>query len=106
MMKLDRDNGWQCYKKEEPMLLSGHTPRVPAQLVVLREVLKAMSFPVYLQEITAMTELRRDGHPSVFGTARGTHGRMEAGPGNSDCSHWCLPGVPDAWNEMLYALLF
>ncbi|KZV20739.1 protein trichome birefringence-like 36, partial [Dorcoceras hygrometricum] len=23
----------------------------------------------------------------------------------SDCSHWCLPGVPDAWNEILSALL-
>ncbi|KAL5982566.1 hypothetical protein ACLOJK_016640 [Asimina triloba] len=21
-----------------------------------------------------------------------------------DCSHWCLPGVPDAWNELLYIL--
>jgi hypothetical protein len=20
-----------------------------------------------------------------------------------DCSHWCLPGVPDSWNELLYA---
>ncbi|KAJ1396052.1 PMR5 N-terminal domain [Sesbania bispinosa] len=22
-----------------------------------------------------------------------------------DCSHWCLPGVPDTWNEILYAEL-
>ncbi|PPD70897.1 hypothetical protein GOBAR_DD32223 [Gossypium barbadense] len=22
-----------------------------------------------------------------------------------DCSHWCLPGVPDTWNELLYASL-
>uniref|UniRef100_A0A166H5D8 Uncharacterized protein n=1 Tax=Daucus carota subsp. sativus TaxID=79200 RepID=A0A166H5D8_DAUCS len=21
-----------------------------------------------------------------------------------DCSHWCLPGVPDTWNELLYTL--
>ncbi|KAJ0441629.1 putative PC-Esterase [Helianthus annuus] len=21
-----------------------------------------------------------------------------------DCSHWCLPGVPDAWKEILYVL--
>ncbi|KAJ6967442.1 protein trichome birefringence-like 8 isoform X2, partial [Populus alba x Populus x berolinensis] len=20
-----------------------------------------------------------------------------------DCSHWCLPGIPDTWNEILYA---
>ncbi|KAM0902155.1 hypothetical protein ACQ4PT_019484 [Festuca glaucescens] len=24
--------------------------------------------------------------------------------GGEDCSHWCLPGVPDTWNELLYAL--
>lgn len=23
-----------------------------------------------------------------------------------DCSHWCLPGVPDAWNELLFSYLF
>lgn len=21
----------------------------------------------------------------------------------SDCSHWCLPGLPDTWNRLLYA---
>ncbi|RWV91505.1 hypothetical protein GW17_00046207 [Ensete ventricosum] len=22
-----------------------------------------------------------------------------------DCSHWCLPGVPDAWNELVFSHL-
>jgi hypothetical protein len=22
-----------------------------------------------------------------------------------DCSHWCLPGIPDSWNELLYSTL-
>ena len=22
-------------------------------------------------------------------------------PGVRDCSHWCLPGVPDVWNQFL-----
>jgi hypothetical protein len=27
-------------------------------------------------------------------------------PGIEDAgSHWCLPGVPDAWNELLYAVI-
>lgn len=79
----------------------GYTPRVPAQLVVLREVLKKMSFPVYLMDITSMSAARRDGHPSVYGEASGG----KVGTAASDCSHWCLPGVPDAWNELLYALI-
>uniref|UniRef100_A0A0D9VPD2 Uncharacterized protein n=1 Tax=Leersia perrieri TaxID=77586 RepID=A0A0D9VPD2_9ORYZ len=49
--------------------------------------------------ITYMTELRRDGHPS--------RNREPGTPPDApeDCSHWCLPGVPDAWNEILYAHL-
>ncbi|RWW26455.1 hypothetical protein GW17_00009152 [Ensete ventricosum] len=93
-------NGWQCYKQKEPLVFLGYSPRVPGQLVVLREVLKKMSFPVYLMDVTSMSALRRDGHPSIYAE----EGRDREGPA-SDCSHWCLPGVPDAWNEMLYALL-
>lgn len=101
---LDRDNGWQCYKQREPLL--GHSrPRVPWQLVVLREVLKKTSFPVYLLDVTSMSALRRDGHPSIYGRDADAQGRQETIGRTSDCSHWCLPGVPDAWNEMLYALL-
>ncbi|RRT64517.1 hypothetical protein B296_00040461 [Ensete ventricosum] len=95
-----RENGWQCYKQKEPLVFLGYSPRVPGQLVVLREVLKKMSFPVYLMDVTSMSALRRDGHPSIYAE----EGRDREGPA-SDCSHWCLPGVPDAWNEMLYALL-
>ncbi|EEC83878.1 hypothetical protein OsI_29877 [Oryza sativa Indica Group] len=49
--------------------------------------------------ITYMTELRRDGHPS----RNRELGTPQDAP--EDCSHWCLPGVPDTWNEVLYAHL-
>ncbi|EEE68357.1 protein trichome birefringence-like 8 isoform X2 [Oryza sativa Japonica Group] len=49
--------------------------------------------------ITYMTELRRDGHPS----RNREPGTPQDAP--EDCSHWCLPGVPDTWNEVLYAHL-
>ncbi|KAG1369681.1 protein trichome birefringence-like 36 [Cocos nucifera] len=101
----NRQNGWQCYKQREPLVFLGFKPRVPGQLVVLREVLKKMSFPVYLLDVTSMSALRRDGHPSIYGRAADAQGRQDAGGWTSDCTHWCLPGVPDAWNEMLYALL-
>ncbi|GJN33291.1 hypothetical protein PR202_gb21873 [Eleusine coracana subsp. coracana] len=52
--------------------------------------------------VTLMTAQRRDSHPSVFNV--GPASRMPAGQ-RVDCSHWCLPGVPDAWNELLYALI-
>jgi hypothetical protein len=65
-----------------------------------------MRFPVYLQDITTMTVLRRDGHPSVYRKATHQDEKQKQGIGHSsDCSHWCLPGVPDIWNEMLSVLL-
>ncbi|CAN1134031.1 Protein trichome birefringence-like 8 [Linum perenne] len=49
--------------------------------------------------ITHLTEYRFDGHPSRY--------REPGTPPDApqDCSHWCLPGVPDVWNEILYAHL-
>ncbi|KAK4273129.1 hypothetical protein QN277_021587 [Acacia crassicarpa] len=55
-----------------------------------------------LLNVTQMSLSRKDGHASIY----------YLGPNNTiaalqreDCSHWCLPGVPDSWNEILYALL-
>ncbi|CAI7793311.1 unnamed protein product [Closterium sp. NIES-54] len=47
-----------------------------------------------LVEITYMSMLRPDGHLN-----RGVSGRRK------DCSHWCLPGVPDAWTNAIYSML-
>ncbi|KAJ9687049.1 hypothetical protein PVL29_015773 [Vitis rotundifolia] len=51
-----------------------------------------------LLSVTLMTSLRKDGHLSVY----------HRGPGlglaplhRQDCSHWCLPSVPNSWNELL-----
>jgi hypothetical protein len=79
---------------------------VPGPVVVLKGVVKRMRFPVYLQDITTMTAFRRDGHPSVYSKVISEEERQKQGNGqSSDCSHWCLPGVPDIWNEMLSAWL-
>ncbi|XP_050227485.1 protein trichome birefringence-like 8 [Mercurialis annua] len=49
--------------------------------------------------ITYLTQFRFDGHPS-FHRESGTPVHAP-----QDCSHWCLPGIPDIWNEILYAHL-
>lgn len=98
---LCRQNGWKCYNQRQPLQYFSHL-HVPEPLVVLKGVLKRMRFPVYLQDITTMTAFRRDGHPSVYSKAISEVEKKKQG---SDCSHWCLPGVPDIWNEMLSAWL-
>ncbi|CAA0810953.1 Protein trichome birefringence-like 16 [Striga hermonthica] len=50
---------------------------------------------VRLLDITALSELRDEGHISRYS--------IRATPGMQDCLHWCLPGVPDTWNEILFA---
>ncbi|KAH1194877.1 Protein trichome birefringence-like 11 [Glycine max] len=54
-----------------------------------------------LLNVTQMSIHRRDGHPSIYYLGPGRTSSMW----RQDCSHWCLPGVPDSWNEILYALL-
>ncbi|TKY54409.1 trichome birefringence 16 [Spatholobus suberectus] len=50
---------------------------------------------VKLLDITAPSQLRDEAHISRFS--------ITAKPGVQDCLHWCLPGVPDTWNELLFA---
>ncbi|BAT89452.1 hypothetical protein VIGAN_06040700 [Vigna angularis var. angularis] len=85
--------GKGCLKESEPA--EGAQPPYPG-VEIVRNVLSSMSYPVYLLDITFLTQLRIDGHPSIY-TGKGTS--------YVDCSHWCLAGAPDAWNEILYAVL-
>ncbi|KAL3630117.1 Protein trichome birefringence-like 16 [Castilleja foliolosa] len=50
---------------------------------------------VNILDITALSELRDEGHISRYS--------IKASDGVNDCLHWCLPGIPDTWNELLYA---
>lgn len=50
---------------------------------------------VNLLDITALSQLRDEGHISRYST--------KASSGIQDCLHWCLPGIPDTWNEILAA---
>ncbi|XP_051148537.1 protein trichome birefringence-like 16 isoform X2 [Andrographis paniculata] len=49
---------------------------------------------VKLLDITALSQLRDEGHISRYS--------IKATPGVQDCLHWCLPGIPDTWNEILF----
>jgi hypothetical protein len=70
---------------------------VPEINAILEQVAKQMRTPVTILNITNLSGLRIDGHPSVYGRKAG---ELTASS-TQDCSHWCLPGVPDTWNELL-----
>ncbi|XP_051119988.1 protein trichome birefringence-like 36 [Andrographis paniculata] len=102
----NRDHGWKCHNQSEPLEHLSR-PRVPEQILILQKVFKRMQFPVYIQDITSLSALRQDGHPSVYARASSSaeKNNQKVKGHASDCSHWCLPGVPDAWNEMLSIML-
>ncbi|EPS61732.1 hypothetical protein M569_13061, partial [Genlisea aurea] len=52
---------------------------------------------VRLLDITGLSGVRDEGHISKYG--------VKGAAGVEDCLHWCLPGVPDTWNEVLFALI-
>jgi hypothetical protein len=68
-------------------------------------VIRDMHNPAYLLDITMLSELRKDGHPSIYSGDLSPQQRADPS-GSADCSHWCLPGLPDTWNQLFYAALF
>ncbi|VFQ63541.1 unnamed protein product [Cuscuta campestris] len=53
---------------------------------------------VRVLDITAISELRDEAHISRYSLKASARGI-------NDCLHWCLPGIPDTWNEILSAQL-
>ncbi|XP_004134666.1 protein trichome birefringence-like 38 isoform X1 [Cucumis sativus] len=81
-----------CNGESVPLSGSLYPAGTPPAAEIVKRVLSRMRKPVFLLDITTLSQLRKDAHPSTYS---GEHGR--------DCSHWCLPGLPDTWNELLYA---
>ncbi|WOL14778.1 protein trichome birefringence-like 28 [Canna indica] len=70
------------------------------------ETVRSMKFPVSFIKITALTQYRKDAHTSVHTLRQGKllTPEQQADPATyADCIHWCLPGLPDTWNEFVYA---
>ncbi|XP_057545794.1 protein trichome birefringence-like 4 [Amaranthus tricolor] len=94
----DWDTGGSCDKETEPITDEKSLTSYPLSMQTLETVISRMETPVVYLNITRLTDYRKDGHPSKY-RQPGSRG------GFQDCSHWCLPGVPDSWNQLLYASL-
>ncbi|XP_024967347.1 protein trichome birefringence-like 35 [Cynara cardunculus var. scolymus] len=74
---------------------------------MVENVVSWLKSKVSVINITQLSEYRKDGHPSVyrkFWEAR-TDEELANPMSYSDCIHWCLPGVPDVWNQLLLHFL-
>ncbi|ERN07968.1 hypothetical protein AMTRI_Chr08g161920 [Amborella trichopoda] len=99
----DEPNGNRCVNETEPITQDAFLSPIPPQMTIIETVLKQMKFPVYFFNITRLSDYRKDAHPSVYTSGDGEMRYGSASP--ADCSHWCVSGVPDIWNELLAFLL-
>lgn len=83
-----------CSVTRQPVTDAGERARSIFSDTIL-EVAKNMKAPINVLHITSMSAFRSDAHV----------GKWSNNPSVPDCSHWCLPGVPDVWNEILLAYL-
>jgi hypothetical protein len=101
----DWNTGGSCHKETLPDVTPVTSLQEWADLLqpvndFLGDNLRPMLHGVSMLNVTQMTAQRKDGHLSVYLSPSGPVPRNK-----QDCSHWCLPGVPDTWNELLYALV-
>nr|DAD45682.1 TPA_asm: hypothetical protein HUJ06_003912 [Nelumbo nucifera] len=99
----DWDSGGTCNGETEPILSGAFLGSYPLKMKIVEEVIREMQVPVKLLNITRLTNFRKDGHPSIYG--KYVPAGQKISSRKQDCSHWCLPGVPDSWNELIYANL-
>ncbi|XP_021670901.2 protein trichome birefringence-like 6 isoform X2 [Hevea brasiliensis] len=91
------NSGGHCEEATKPLnkILGVH---VTEKNTITEDIIKQMKTPVAFLNITSLSEFRIDGHPSKYGKKPLNHYASSG----QDCSHWCLPGIPDTWNELLY----
>ncbi|KAH9617923.1 hypothetical protein KSS87_015451 [Heliosperma pusillum] len=106
----DWKTGGTCHMESLPELgISLVPPQIWPKFTIATDVLTARknqsinSRAINLLNITVMSSRRKDGHLSLYYLGPGAG---LASIHRQDCSHWCLPGVPDSWNELLYAVMF
>lgn len=100
----DWKTGGTCHLDKMPDLTAPYLPHTWGHFNILNDALsehanRSHVTKVNLLNVTYMTLQRRDGHSSLYYL-----GLKPAPIHRQDCSHWCLPGVPDTWNELLYAV--
>ncbi|XP_010257036.1 PREDICTED: protein trichome birefringence-like 34 [Nelumbo nucifera] len=100
-----------CYNETEP-IEKGHwgrdsDPKMMRRVEAAIDELRMRGVKVQMLNITQLSEYRKEGHPSIYRKQWEplTQEQLSNPTSYSDCIHWCLPGVPDAWNEILYAYI-
>ncbi|KAJ8898994.1 hypothetical protein K2173_008497 [Erythroxylum novogranatense] len=106
----NKPNGTKCFNETRPVLKKHHwgSGSDKRMMSVVGSVVGKMKVPVTFINITQLSEYRIDAHSSIYTEAGGkllTEDQKADPLHHADCIHWCLPGVPDTWNQILLAHL-
>ncbi|CAL5389922.1 unnamed protein product [Camellia sinensis] len=111
--KWGRSSDENCYNEKEPILEEGYEgsesdPEMMQKVEAAINELSRRGLKVQLLNITRLSEYRKDGHTSIYRKQwrRVTRQQLANPSSYADCVNWCNPGVPDVWNELLYAYMF
>ncbi|KAJ9153379.1 hypothetical protein P3X46_026824 [Hevea brasiliensis] len=99
------NSGGRCDGETEPLTEENQFENDPSMVKILESVLEEMKAPIFYLNVTRMTNFRRDAHPSIYREKDLPEEEKRSPLRFQDCSHWCLPGVPDTWNEIIYTQL-
>ncbi|GLU21652.1 hypothetical protein SLE2022_377800 [Rubroshorea leprosula] len=99
------NSGGKCHEETEPITDENHLTKYPSKMRALENVIRKANTPIMYLNVSRLTDYRKDAHPAIYRRQYKTPEESIAAVRSQDCSHWCLPGVPDTWNELLYASL-
>ncbi|XAR68767.1 hypothetical protein NMG60_11000128 [Bertholletia excelsa] len=101
-----------CFSETEPILEEGYwgslsNPKMMKVVEATADRMRRRGLKVKILNITQLSEYRKDGHPSIYRRqwVPLTAEQLSKPSSYADCGHWCLPGVPDVWNELLCSYL-
>ncbi|KAK4480684.1 hypothetical protein RD792_013762 [Penstemon davidsonii] len=102
------DPNGNCYN--ETGMNKKVTPWGPGNSImqIITEEFNKSIVPITVLNITQISNYRKDAHTSIYKAQwRNLTSKQLANPTSyADCIHWCLPGVQDTWNQLLFSKLF
>ncbi|GJV41630.1 trichome birefringence-like protein 33 [Tanacetum coccineum] len=99
-----------CYNQTQPIEDPNYweSDSYKGIMKVIEDVFKKQKFPLTFLNITQLSLYRKDAHTSIYKKQWSplTPEQIANPSSYADCTHWCLPGLQDTWNELLFAKLF
>lgn len=96
----DWKKGGSCHEETFPEISPSISPKMWSKYMLPFTNATSLLNMIDVLNVTEMSAFRKDAHPSLYYLGPASPSAFH----RQDCSHWCLPGVPDTWNEILYAL--